>query len=244
MRQMSKSKVMAGLQCHKRLYLEVHRRELLDFSEQAQRAFAIGDEVGKAARGQHPDGTLVAHQDDLSQALAQTKQLLDTPGRITLFEPAFQHGRTLVRVDIFSRDGTSHRLVEVKSSTSVKPHYVNDVAIQAWVVEGAGYPVKTAYLAHVDTSFVYPGGGDYRGLFTAQDLTGETAPMMEKMPRLVAELLDVLRGPEPDIPVSPHCKEPYDCPFMSHCSCPTARPRLPSIQCAFSRAGASWWIHW
>jgi len=133
MRHLSKSKVMAGLQCPKRLYLEVHRPELVKFSKQAQRTFAIGDEVGEAARGQYPDGTLVVHQDDLSVALTHTQQLLDGTAPITLFEPAFQHGRTLVRADIFSRDSALHRLVEVKSSTKLKPHYVDDVAIQAWI---------------------------------------------------------------------------------------------------------------
>ena len=97
MRHLSKSKIMAGLQCPKRLHLEVHRPELISFSEQAQRTFAIGDEVGTAARGEHPDGTLVVHRDDLSVALTHTQQLLQASGPITLFEPAFQHGGTLVR---------------------------------------------------------------------------------------------------------------------------------------------------
>ena len=220
MRHLSKSKIMAGLQCPKRLYLEVNRPDLLDFSEQAQQAFAIGDEVGEAARTQHPGGTLVGHQEDLAVALERTRQLLESPGSITLFEPAFQHGRTLVRADIFSRDRNAHRLVEVKASTELKPHFVNDVAIQSWVIEGAGYPLKSAHLAHIDRTFVYPGGGDYHGLFECHDLTEETAPLIEQMPGLVAELQNVLRGPEPDIEVGPHCKNPYECPFLSHCAPP------------------------
>ena len=218
MRHLSKSKIMAGLQCPKRLYLEVHRPELINFSEQAQRTFAIGDEVGTAARGQHPDGTLVAHQDDLSMALTQTQQLLQASGRLTLFESAFQHGRTLVRADIFSRDRAIHRLVEVKSSTKLKPHYLDDIAIQAWVIEGAGYPLKTAHLAHIDNSFVYPGGGDYQGLFTSHDLTAETASKIEEMPRLVATLQEVLRGPEPEIEVGAQCTDPHECPFLGYCT--------------------------
>lgn len=218
MRHLSKSKIMSGLQCHKRLYLEVHRPELVEFSEQAQRAFAIGDEVGDAARGQHPDGTLVAHQENLAIALEYTRQLLASPGKLTLFEPAFQHGRTLVRADIFSRDGSAHRLVEVKASTQPKPHYVDDIAIQSWVIEGAGYPLRSAHLAHIDKTFVYPGGGDYHGLFISHDLTGETGAVTEDLPRRVAELQDVLRGSEPEIDVGAHCNDPYECPFKSHCS--------------------------
>ena len=220
MRYLSKSKVMAGLQCAKRLYLEVHRPELLDFSEQAERAFAIGHEVGEAARSLHPGGTLIQHQEDLKLALDETRRLLDSTDPVTLFEPTFQHGRTLIRADIFSHDRQIHRLVEVKASTSLKPHYVNDVAIQSWVIQGAGYPLKTAHLAHIDTSFVYPGGGDYRGLFESHDLTEETGPLIEKIPRLIADFQEVLRGPEPAIAVGPQCTDPYECPFLSHCSPP------------------------
>ena len=144
---------MAGLQCPKRLYLEVHRPELLNFSEQAERASAIGHEVGEAARTLYPGGTLIEHQDDLKLALDETRRLLEATDSTTLFEPTSQHGRTLVRSDIFSRDRQIHHLVEVKASASLKPHYVNDVAIQSWVIQGAGYPLKTAHLAHIDTSF-------------------------------------------------------------------------------------------
>ena len=209
---------MAGLQCKKRLYLEVHHPELQEFSDDAERAFSIGHEVGEAARTLHPGGKLIEHQGNLANALDETRQLLDAPGDVTLFEATFQHGRTLVRADIFFRHQQQYRLLEVKSSTSIKPHFVNDVAIQSWVIQGAGYPLKTAHLSHIDNSFVYPGGGDYHGLFASQDLTEETAPLIEQIPRLVADMQEMLQGPEPVIAVGPQCTDPYDCPFLSHCS--------------------------
>ncbi len=219
---LSKSKIMAGLQCPKRLYLEVHHPELLDFSDEAERAFSMGHEVGEAARTLHPGGKLIEHQGNLKIAMDETRRLLDAPGEVTLFEPAFQHGRTLVRADIFSRHRQQYRLLEVKSSTSLKPHYVNDVAIQSWVIQGAGYPLKTAHLAHIDNTFVYPGGGDYHGLFASQDVTEETAPLIEQIPGLVANFQKILQGPEPEIEVGPQCTDPYECPFLSHCSPPAA----------------------
>jgi len=215
---LSKSKIIAGLQCPKRLYLEVHHPELLDFSDETERAFAIGHEVGEAARTLHPGGKLIEQQGNLRNAMDETRRLLDAPGEVTLFEATFQHGRTLVRADIFARHRQQYRLLEVKASTSFKPHNVNDVAIQSWVIQGAGYPLKTAHLAHIDNTFVYPGGGDYHGLFASQDLTEETAPLIEQMPRLVADMQEVLRGPVPDIAVGPQCTDPHECPFLSHCS--------------------------
>src|ERR1017187_8241899 len=113
---LSKSKIMAGLQCRKRLYLEVHHPELLDYSDEAEHAFSIGHEVGEAARTLHPGGKLIEHQGNLENALDETRQLLDAPGDVALFESTFQHGRALVRPDIFFRHQQQYRLLEVKSS--------------------------------------------------------------------------------------------------------------------------------
>ena len=70
---LSKSKIMAGLQCPKRLYLEVHHPELLDYSDEAERAFSIGYEVGAAARNLHPGGKLIEHQGHHQNAINETR---------------------------------------------------------------------------------------------------------------------------------------------------------------------------
>jgi hypothetical protein len=49
------------------------------------------------------------------------------------------------------------RMVEVKSATSVKDCYRDDVAIQAFVAREAGVPLLSVALAHIDSSWVYPG---------------------------------------------------------------------------------------
>ena len=60
---LSKSKIMAGRQCPKRLYLEVHHPELLDYSDETQRLFSIGHE-----KKQRKDkGTLEAQQESEKQ---------------------------------------------------------------------------------------------------------------------------------------------------------------------------------
>jgi hypothetical protein len=72
--------------------------------------------------------------------------------------------------------------VEVKASTSVKDYHLNDCAAQAWVIEGAGFPVNRVELAHVDTSFVYPGGGQYDGLLFHADVTAEVQAIKPHVP--------------------------------------------------------------
>jgi hypothetical protein len=45
-----------------------------------------------------------------------------------------------------------------KTSTQVKEYHLNDAAIQRWVIEGAGYPLKATVISHIDSKFVYSGG--------------------------------------------------------------------------------------
>ncbi len=60
-----------------------------------------------------------------------------------------KHERVLFRADILSKEAERTQLSEVKSSTSVKDEHVQDCAIQAWVLRGAGYPVDTVVVPKV-----------------------------------------------------------------------------------------------
>lgn len=215
---LSKSKIMSGLQCSRRLWLEVKRPEWMHFSDRAEQSFAFGHEVGEIARQLQPGGVLIGFEGELSSALAETGHLLGRPGDMTLFEATFQHGRVLVRADVLNRRGEGFHLVEVKASAALKPHYLNDVAIQAWVIEGAGLPLKSIHIWHVDNTFVYPGGGDYRGLFVRHDLTEEVLDLMKQVPAWAAGCQKALSGEEPDIAVGKQCHDPHDCPFLDYCA--------------------------
>ena len=47
---LSKSRIMSSLQCLKRVHLEIHRKDLLEYSKATEASFAIGHEVGDMAR--------------------------------------------------------------------------------------------------------------------------------------------------------------------------------------------------
>ncbi|HWO99623.1 MAG TPA: hypothetical protein VNL74_03240 [Methylococcus sp.] len=159
---LSKTKLLACLQCRKRLWLELHRPELAEPGAAAI-GFRHGHGVGEAARSLHPGGILV-ETDDLAQALAETRRLMVEHPAKPLFEAAFEYDGVLIRPDLLVPDRIGHRMVEVKASTQIKDYHYNDCAVQAWVCRKAGLPLGRVELAHVDTGFVYPGGGDYRGL--------------------------------------------------------------------------------
>lgn len=216
-RGLSKSKIMAGLQCPKRLWLQTHRPDLIQ-DDKSQQAYAAGNELGEAARRLYPGGQLIEHVFDIPKALAETQAALADQSTNPLFEAAFQHEGVVVRVDLLFRDEDGLRLVEVKSTTSVKPLHITDSAIQAWVMENAGYQVKRVELAHVNNSFVYQGDGDYMGLLTHADITDAVSEIKHKVSGWANSFKTLLAGEMPDIASGEQCHKPYDCPFDGFCN--------------------------
>jgi hypothetical protein len=164
---LSKSKFLSGLQCHKRLYLEVHAPELATEPDDATQAILdMGTEIGALARQRFPGGVMVeAGRRHSAYALQHTQGLIQDPTVSAIFEGAFAFDQILVRVDILERvispsdAGATWRLIEVKSSTKVKEVHVDDLAIQTHVLAGTGVALAESCLMHINTQYVF-GGGD------------------------------------------------------------------------------------
>ena len=223
---LSKSRLLAFRQCPKRLWLEVHRPQLRQDSSATQANFATGHEVGDLARRLYDldsDGVFLDRDAlTLDQQLNRTHELLK--GKQRIFEAGFRSGTSdngvLAIADILepAGDGQSWNMVEVKSSTSVKDYYLDDTAIQYHAASQAGVRLASLHLAYIDSSWVYPGGGDYSGLLVEEDVTeqarsrqGEVREWLTQAHRVVA-----LSSP-PEREIGGHCAEPYECSFAVHC---------------------------
>ena len=225
---LSKSKIAAGLQCERRLWLETHRRDAIEVTAEAQAAFDTGNEIGEIARQLFGPGVLVGHQAALDHAVAESRELIATRPRLTLFEAAFRHSDVLVRADVLKPVRGGYDLIEVKSSTEVKDQYLNDCAIQAWVISRAGVPLRRVHVAHVNNQFVYRGDGSYVGLLVTQDVTDAVRKRMTQVSGWVRRLKQVLIGKEPGMKTGPHCDVPYACPCFEYCRAQEpAGPRYP-----------------
>src|SRR5437773_333561 len=198
---LSKSKLLSALQCPKRLYLEVHQPKLAHVDAALQARFATGHVVGATARSLFPGGRLIEHHDDLPAALRETDAALAGSADVILFEPAIQHAGILIRADILIRCDERLRFVEVKSSSRVHDYQLQDAAIQAWVMEGAGYPIDRASILHIDTSFIYAGDGDYESLFTEVDVTQNVEALKPNVPQWLLRAHVLLAGPLPTVAV-------------------------------------------
>lgn len=225
---LSKSKFLSGLQCHKRLYLEVHHPSLATKPDAGTQAmFDMGTEVGELARSRFAGGTLVtAGYRQSESALAQTAALIQDLAVPAIFEAAFLYGGVLVRADILERipaaEGRSSgwRLIEVKSSTKVKDVHLEDLAVQSEVILGTGLRLVSVCLMHINTGYVYRDGPiDLTELFAIQDLSEAVAQRRASVPERLAEMNRILlQAQPPAIEPDQHCHTPYDCPFWEHCT--------------------------
>ncbi len=224
---LSKSRITAWRQCPKRLWLQIQRPELLEVSDQALRAFQIGHEVGKIAQQLCPEGILIKDDDNLSAAIAATKSALTMYPERPLFEATFQHDDLLVRADVLLPTRNGYRMTEVKSSTSVKPYHIGDCAVQAWVLKQSHIKLESVELAHVDTSFVYQGDGDYLGLLKSESLDSEIEELLDQVPEWVSGARSTLSGNEPCIEMGSQCDDPFECPFKAYCMRDMDMPEEP-----------------
>ncbi|MDE2271708.1 MAG: DUF2779 domain-containing protein [Xanthomonadaceae bacterium] len=208
---------MAGLQCHRRLWLETFRHEVAKVDANAEARLATGHEIGDLARELLGPGILIGHVNELDAALARTGHLIAARPDATLFEAAFRQEGVLVRTDVLRPVDGGYDLIEVKASTQVKDYQLDDCAVQAWVITRAGVPLRRVCIAHVNNSFVYQGEGDYRGLLLTEDQTDAVRSRMHNVPDRIDSLKEVLQNPEPGIHTGEQCHKPFDCPFFDYC---------------------------
>lgn len=234
MRSFSKSKLLALRQCPKRLWLEVHRPDLLEYSTEIDARIQTGFQVGEIAQKIYDREVqavrIDVQVDGFDGAFKRTAELLRT--RQPIFEAGFSAGGALTFADIMLPEQNGAELVwhliEVKSSTSVKDYHYDDLAIQAFAVKAAGIPLASIALAHIDSSWVYPGNNDYQGLLKENDLTAESLSRIEEVKEWIIQAQNIVaHSDEPEIDTGDHCNLPFECSFYSYCSRNEPKPEYP-----------------
>jgi predicted RecB family nuclease len=213
---LSKSRVMAGLQCHKLLWWMVHEPTApeLQPDDQGQATMDRGTRVGEIARSYVPGGVVIdLPYSAYGERIARTRRALDE-GAPAVYEAAFRADGVFVAVDILTRDDRGFRLIEVKSSASVKAHHIPDVAVQAHVLRRNGLDLASTEVVHLNRECTYP---DLSNLFVRTDVTEAVRATEASVPRWLGQQVEALQGPVPDVAIGPHCTSPYECPFMARC---------------------------
>lgn len=218
---LSKSQYVRGVQCQKSLWLYRHRRDLLPkASPSLQMIFDQGHAIGELAHARFGGGRLIEedHQ-NVPQALEATRAAMASGAR-TLYEAAAIFDDVLIRADIIAKakGATAWDLIEVKGSTEVKDVYLQDIAIQKYVLEGAGLPLRKTVLMHVNNRYVRRGKIEPDEFFTLADVTKDVKDLARAVPATVKSFHKILKmRTAPVVKIGPHCSNPYDCEFQEHC---------------------------
>lgn len=212
---LTKSHFMSGLQCHKQLWLEVNEpHRATPLTPVQQRIIDQGEEVGEYARRQFLDGQLIEGSGIVA---IQASQNAVATGASCLFEAAFSFKGLFVRCDILSKTSAdSWELIEVKSSSKVKDEHHWDIAIQKYVLIGAGLAVDATRLMHVNTkTCCFP---DLSNLFEIVDITTEVDRLLPEIPNKLWQFEEMLAEDlEPTLAIGKHCNNPNPCAFTTDC---------------------------
>ena len=236
---LSKSRFTYGLQCHKHLWWRCHDGKAPELKPSAlQRAvFARGHRVGDEACKHVPGGYRVAFDGRQKKRAVQDTVAALERGERVLYEAAFEHQGLFAAVDILVREDDGWVLVEVKSTTGVKPQHLPDAAVQTWVARESGITVTRVELMHLNRACVYP---DLSNLFTRADITGEVEELLPTIAPEVKAQKQMLDLPVPIVSAGPQCREPYDCPFLLRCNEPLPEGHLLDLYGMGGERAAPW----
>ncbi|MEX2013452.1 MAG: DUF2779 domain-containing protein [Parcubacteria group bacterium] len=103
--------------------------------------------------------------------------------------------------DVLERVGEkTYDLYEIKSSTSVKPEHIPDLAFQTIVLESAGLFVRKMFVLHVNNKYVRQGEIDSAGLSEKTEVTEEVRESLEETRENIRNAFKVLEKKEmPDL---------------------------------------------
>lgn len=212
---LSKSKYISGLQCLKLLHITVHDKERIpDFDIETEFRFQQGNEVGEAARKRFTEGIFIEKK-PWDTVLERTREAIDS-GATAVFEATFLYDGIIVRVDVLRKfEDDTFDIIEVKQSTKLKDEHIPDLAIQRYVLEGAGPKINNTYLMHLSRDHIHPDQGE---LFEIEDCTDEVDNYLPEIQENIKKQKDTLKLPTPPvIDIGPHCTDPWECSLYDEC---------------------------
>jgi hypothetical protein len=174
--------------------------------------------------------TIDVESEGFARALQRTGELLGS--RKPIFEAGVSAEGAIAFADVMlpveKRGRPEWRIIEVKSSGSVKDYHRDDAAVQAFVARAAGVPLASIAIAHIDTQWVYQGNERYQGLLLEEDVTEEVFERGAEVKEWVGEAHALAaRNTEPKKATGAHCTSPYECGFLSYCKSKEAQPEFP-----------------
>lgn len=220
---LTKSKYIRGLQCEKAMFLDVYKPKLARYSAETLMKFRGGRDFERTFKDTFPNGIDVSAQlrAQMDKYPSFTAQLLLQEGEVVLFEAGFLYNEVLVLADVVhkSADGII-TIYEVKNGKAVSDTFRQDVAVQHYVVSHAlqQLSAENLFAPQLQLEHFYVLYNDGADGFEKEDLLEFAQGQLDDIAAHVEHFKAVLQGAEPDIAPSPHCCQPYECPYSWYCN--------------------------
>lgn len=214
---LSKSQYLRGLQCHKSLWLYKNRPELRGTLEGQENAlFDTGRSVGDCAKQLFPGGVEIDFTPGNFDAMSRKTAQLIAQGEETIYEAAFEEKGVFAMADILHKTAAGWDIYEVKASTSIKSVYLNDAAIQYYALASA-LKINRVFIVHINNKYQRQGELDIEQLLAVNEITDKVLNRQSDIAMNLVQMADMLASDEPQVDIGPHCSDPYDCDFKTHC---------------------------
>jgi hypothetical protein len=134
------------------------------------------------------------------------------------FERIFQSDTLYAKADAVITDLATGEIsiYEIKSSASVKPEHIEDLAFQKTAAEAAGARVAALYLIIVNSAYVRNGRIDPEQLCAVADVTLQVLEREPETLGLIQAAFDYLASPAPEAVITGYCGSKLDCTFIRH----------------------------
>jgi len=214
---LTKSNYLIGLQCPKYLWIKFNEDEKIPAPDAATlHKFDEAHSVDKLAKKFFGAGMDIP-TDDFMGNIRQTKELLAQ--RKLLYGAGILYQHIYSRLDILNPTcDDAWDIIEVKSSTKVKPVNLDDVSFQKHCCEKAGLKIRKCFLMHVNKEYIKQGEVDPKGFFNVEDITAEVDAAIQGIEQRIDDMLKIVVSKRcPDISIGKQCKDPYQCLLKECC---------------------------
>lgn len=213
MMKLSKSDYVLGCSCPKALWLKKHRKDL--YKNDSGNFIENGYDIQNLACQLYPEGIMInAEPWEVSKGAKETQKL--SREKSILFEAVAELPcGAFCRADILQKSGQGWNLIEIKSTNSIHPEHIDDLAFQHFVFSKAGYQIKKHFILHLNKDYIRGRNLDISSLFKTEDVTLQVLHKQTETAAQFAQLYDLQnQKQEPCVFVDKNC---LNCEFYAYC---------------------------
>lgn len=218
---LSKSTFLRSVQCPKSLFLHKHYYNLRDEpSKKMQALFNEGFQIEEKAREVffgHGMNVRPASPRAWAKSAEITEQLIEN-GQPVIYEACFVYEGIMCAVDVVTvqADGTIS-CYEIKRGRNIKETYLQDTALQYWVINSLGYTIQAFQLINFQGDLA---NDEFtKDDFSLTNVKENAITNSEWVAETIKKAESTINLNEPPkIDMGEHCYQPYQCSFVGFCT--------------------------